>query len=501
MRQSRQNGYGNDRRGHQRIGLGKSQRPEELAFGRLQSKDREKTDDSGHCRRQHRAAHFRGRPRYHLAPVFRRIGAFQMTDNIFHDHNSHIDHGADGDRNPGEGDDIGIDPEIFHGDEGHQHRQRKQSRDQQRPADVQHQQDHHDDGDQDFADQGFIERVEGFIDQAGAVIERHDHHLADRAVGQGFTGETGTNLGDFLFDVQDCLQRVFSVAGDHHPAHRFCTGLIQSAAAQRRAAGNVREVFDVNRHVLVNLHHRIFQVGELFDKPNPADDVLHLIDLDGAGADIEVGHPHRLEDLVEGDTVDPHRIGIDIDLVFLHKPAHRGHFADPFGGHQGIAHIPVLDAAQFLQIPAASRPPLGILPFQGIPEHLPQGGGVRPEPRLHPFRKRCTGKAVELFGNPGAAPVKVDLFFKNDVDAGETEHGETTHGFYAGNTQQCGGQGVGHLIFDILRGVSRPGGKDDLLIFSQIRDRIHRHRIAGQCAQIPGKRRHQDSPGNQHQGQ
>ena len=47
---------------------------------------------------------------------------------------------------------------------------------------------HHDDndGDQDFLSQGNLQRVKGFVDQAGTIIKRDDGNLADSTICKSF---------------------------------------------------------------------------------------------------------------------------------------------------------------------------------------------------------------------------------------------------------------------------------------------------------------------------
>ena len=50
--------------------------------------------------------------------------------------------------------------------------------DQQRAAQVHHHHDHDDDRDEDLLDQRRVQRAQRLVDQPGAVVERHDGHLA-----------------------------------------------------------------------------------------------------------------------------------------------------------------------------------------------------------------------------------------------------------------------------------------------------------------------------------
>ncbi len=190
---------------------------------------------------------------------------------------------------------------------------------------------HHDDRHQDFLEQRRVERTQCFIDQAGPVVERNDCHLADGAIGQRLFWQANRNLGDFLFHVFDRRQRIFPVTNHHHTTHRFGAFLVQRAAAQSRSKLHAGDVLDVQRHVVVDLDHGILDVGQLLDETDAADDILDLVDLDRPRADVEIRHLDRLYDFVEPHAVRPHRVRVDVHLVFLDKPADRCHFAHARG--------------------------------------------------------------------------------------------------------------------------------------------------------------------------
>jgi hypothetical protein len=103
----------------------------------------------------------------------------------------------------------------------------------------------------------------------------------------------------------------------------------------------------------------------------------------GAGADVEVRFAHGVEHLLECDAVGAHGVGIDVHLVFANETADRRDLGDAVGRLQREANAPILEAAQFLQVPAAHGLAVGIASFEGIPEHLAHGGGVGAEGGLN----------------------------------------------------------------------------------------------------------------------
>ena len=92
-----------------------------------------------------------------------------------------------------------------------------------------------------------------------------------------------------------------------------------------------------------------------------------------------------------------HGVGIHVDLIFLYEAANRGHFADAFGREQSVAHVPVLRAADLIEIPAAGGIALRIAAFDGVPVNLPKGGGVGAQRGLNAGGQGSGGQAVQLF--------------------------------------------------------------------------------------------------------
>jgi len=88
---------------------------------------------------------------------------------------------------------------------------------------------------EDFLGQSGVECAKGFVDKSGAVIERHDCHLRNRAVGQDLFGQSRRYLLDFGLYVLDGFERVESVADDRHAADGFCTAFVQGSAPQGRS--------------------------------------------------------------------------------------------------------------------------------------------------------------------------------------------------------------------------------------------------------------------------
>ncbi len=190
------------------------------------------------------------------------------------------------------------------------------------------------------------------------------------------------------------MQRILAVARDYDAADRFRAALVEGAASQCRTERHVRDVLDANRHALVGLDHRFFDVFRALDPTEASNEVLDAVDLDHARANFEVRTAHGLEHLVELHAVSPHRSGIDIDLVLANETADRSHFRDALRRHQRIADVPVLRAAQLVEVPATRRIALFVASLERVPEHLPKRSRVRAERGSDSFRQRPRWQAA-----------------------------------------------------------------------------------------------------------
>ena len=166
-------------------------------------------------------------------------------------------------------------------------------------------------------------------------------------------------------------------------------------------------------------------------------------------------------------------------------PADRGHLGNPVNRHQAVPHIPVLHTPQLIEIPTTCHGAGFITPFQGVPEHLPKTGRIRPQCRSHTTGQGPSRQAVQLFENPRSGPVEIDVVLKNHIHRRQPKHRRTANGLHAGHPEQGRRQRIGHLILNILRRTPHPFGKHNLLVLTNIRDRINRDRVRRQNPATP----------------
>ncbi len=204
---------------------------------------------------------------------------------------------------------------------------------------------HHDDDDdrnQNLVNESRIQRTERLIDQPGSIVERHDGHLRNASIRQRPFGKPRGNLFYFLFDILDGRQWILAVADDDDPTDYLRTALVQSTSAKRRTESDCRHIGNSDRYISRLLDDGHLDIREVFDESQPSDHVFGLVDLDGAGPDVDVRHPDGLKDVCERHAMGAHGVRIDVDLVFLDEPSDRGHFGDPIGREQRVADRPVL---------------------------------------------------------------------------------------------------------------------------------------------------------------
>jgi len=231
---------------------------------------------------------------------------------------------------------------------------------------------HHQRYDDGFLGQGAFERVDGPLDQVGAIIGNHD--LDPR-------GQPLFQFPDLDLDPIDDILGVLTVAHDHDAAHRFTFAVfIQQPAPDGATHLHRAQVLDVDRRAApVGVHNDILQILPGADIPSSADQIFGVGLFDQASAHIPVGSLDRLHDFSGFDVVGKQLVRIQVDLVFADKAADGGHLGHPLDGVELVAHEPVLQGAQLLQVIA--------LALDGIPEHMADTGAVRPQGRDHAGRQ------------------------------------------------------------------------------------------------------------------
>ena len=328
VRRRRNDDQRNDDRCKQRKGLGVGQRFEQLAFGAFHRKDGQETHDR--CQHGgHDCAGDFGRAAVDaLKAIAHGLVRLDVLENVFGEHDAHIDHRANRDRDARQRDDVSVDAKVLHRDKANQHGKRQQARNQRRATEVPDHHEHDDDRDQDFVFERIVQRAERLVDQTGAIVKGHDRDPRLAPVRQLFARQTGGDLGDLGLDAVDDLEWIRAIAHDDHPADGLRAALVERSTPQRRPKGDCSDFTNRDRHVVRRADDCVFDVLERLNQAEAAHHVLGAVDFDRARADVDVRLLHSLEHLVQRNAVGAQSVWVDVDLVFLHVAADRSDFGD-----------------------------------------------------------------------------------------------------------------------------------------------------------------------------
>ena len=192
-----------------------------------------------------------------------------------------VDHRADGDGDAAEAHDGRVDAERVHGDERHQHADRQHDDGDQRAADVQQEDDADESDDDALLDQRALQRLDGAMDQVGAVVDGDDAHVL---------GQARRDLLDLLLDVGDDVERVLAVALHDDAADHLALAVeLGRGRAARPAPSSMRATSRSSTGVRPSaLEDDLLEVGDAPQVAAAAHHVLGLGHLDDAAADVAV---------------------------------------------------------------------------------------------------------------------------------------------------------------------------------------------------------------------
>ena len=212
------------------VGLGVGQRREQPPFLGLQSEHRNEAQGDDEQREKQRRPDL-GRGLTHHAPAWltgqRLAGvlmgpALQVFVGVFDHHHRRIHHGTDGNRNAAQRHHIGIHALLLHDDERHENAQRQRDDGHQRAAQVKQKrradQRHH----QELLEQLEAQVAHRTLDQAGAVVHRHDLHPC---------GQPFLQLDQLGLHRPNRVQCVLARAHHDHATGRFALAIQFTNAA------------------------------------------------------------------------------------------------------------------------------------------------------------------------------------------------------------------------------------------------------------------------------
>ena len=218
-----------------------------------------------------------------------------------------------------------------------------------------------------------LQGIDGPLDQVGAVVGDHDLHAWRQPFFQ---------LLDLDLDPVDDILGVFAVAHDHDAADRLTFAVhLQQTAPDGATHLHRAQILDVDRRAAhVGADNDIFQVCLRLDIAATTDQVFGVSLFDQSAPHILVGCLDRIHDLGDLDVVGKQFGRVQVDLVFPHQSADGGDFGHPLDGVELVAHEPVLQGAQLLQVIP--------LPLDGVPEDMADAGAVRTKSRDHAGRQQ-----------------------------------------------------------------------------------------------------------------
>ena len=385
-------------RGH-RVGLGIGQRLEESAFLGLQGEDRREGERDDQQRVEEGRSHFLGGVEHDPPVVLLPAVPLHVLVGVLDHDDGGVHQRADGDGDPAQGHDVGVDPLPGHDEEGGEHADRQGEDDHQGRTEVDQEDDTDQGDDETFHQQLVAQVVDGPFDQARPIVGRNDLHALRQARLERL---------QLLLDVPDDLHGVLAVPHDDDAADDLALAVPfrQSPPKfrSRRDPGDLvkeygrPETVDAQRHVLQVLHG--------LDVPQPADHVLGLRHFHDPAAHVVVAPLDCRLDPVERYVVDQQLVGVDLHLVLLDEPADAGDLGHPVDRSEFVPEEPVLDAPQFRQVVPVA------------PEHVlvdpAHARGVGPERGVH-ARRQAVGHVAQVLQHAAAGPVDVRAVLEDDV--------------------------------------------------------------------------------------
>ena len=462
--QHRRQGDGEERRRRHGVRLGERQRLEQPSFLRLQREHRDEAHGDDEQRVEQRRADLDRRVADDLPVRLAVLVALDVLVDVLDHDDDRVDHRADGDGDAAEAHDVGADALHVHDDERQEHRHRQRQDRHQRAAEVEEEGDADDRHGERLLEELLAQRGDGALDERRPIVGDLDLHALRQPALQ---------LRELGLDALDHLERVGAGAHDDDAADGLALAVpVGDAAAHVRSDDDRAEIGDQDRRAVgPRADRRLRQLARVGDVALGAQDVLGLRHLHDPAADLVVGALDHLPHLAERDVVGAQLLRIDGDLVLLHVAADAGDLGDAVGAGQLVLQVPVLDAAQLLQVAG--------LAGQRVDERPADAGGVGPERRRHGARQLAL-QLAEILEHAAARPVEIGAVLEDHVDEREVEEAIAAHHLGERHRQHLGGDRVGDLVLDDARRLAGILGEDDDLHVGEIGNGVERrvrHRV------------------------
>src|SRR5665213_139992 len=139
-----------------------------------------------------------------------------MSVPVLNHYNRGIHQNSNRQRQPAERHDVGAYVQVIHRYEGHRDRNRQRDDRNQRRAKMEEKDDNYEADDDGLFHEVALQRLDGFLDQTGAVVTRHYFHAWRKR---------RFDLRELLLDAVDYCQSVQAVAHHHDAAYGFAIAL------------------------------------------------------------------------------------------------------------------------------------------------------------------------------------------------------------------------------------------------------------------------------------
>ncbi|MCY1291972.1 hypothetical protein D9M70_411790 [compost metagenome] len=375
--QDRNQRHRQTRRRRHRVGLGEGEWPEQATFLGLEGEYGYERQGDDHQAEEQRRAHFDRRIGHH-APVLLAlqgfagvVGApgFDALVGVFDHHHRRVDHGADGDGDPAEGHDVGVDALVAHDRECDQHPYRQRDDGDHGRAQVPEERGADQGDDDELLDQLLAQVEHGPLDQLAAVVGGDDLNAVGEAFLQLF--ELGLHGGDGVAGI-------LAAAQDHHAADGFPFAIeFGNAPSHLRSELDGRHIAQRDRGALGRqLQRHGAEVGEGFQVAGRPDHEFGLAKLQYRTAGFLVGFADGFGHLVLGNSQGCKADRVHLNLVLPDHAAHRGDLGHIGQGLQLELEEPVLQRPQLRQVVGAAAVHQRVLEDPADPGGIRAQGGL-----------------------------------------------------------------------------------------------------------------------------
>jgi len=251
--------------------------------------------------------------------VVARLRVFEMLVQVLHHDDGGVHHGADGDGDAAQRQDVGVDALPAHDGEGSQNADGQTDQDDQRRPDVEQEQGADDDDHDEFLDQLVAQVHHRPRDQAGTVVGRDDFDACRQAAPQLF------QLG---LDRFDGGQGVLAGTHDDDAADHFALAVqFRRAQPQLRADPHLGHIAEQDRRTgRTDAQRHPPQVLHGLQIAARADHVFGLGHFDHRTADFLVRVLNRHPHLRKRQAVGAQPVGVEHHLILLDHAADRRDF-------------------------------------------------------------------------------------------------------------------------------------------------------------------------------